>query len=339
MPPTVLFVDSDPCCRTEWQVILQNHGYRVFTSESGKSAIQDCARIKPDLVLLNNSSPEVDGIRVCRQLKAAPLTRLTPVVLMLPSASSAEITRGMQAGADDFWGRPTSRWEALSRIQSLLRLKSYIDRQTESVILSLARSIEAKDPLTEGHSERLADYAVALGEALNFSADDLAVLRLGCLVHDIGKVAVPDAILLKPARLSPEEMAIVKQHPVTGEGICAPLQSFRDVLPTIRHHHERMDGTGYPDGLSGASIPLTARVVQVVDIYDALTTDRPYRKALPQEEALKILWDEALRGWLDRWLVARFTDLCQDSPAPFWRPRSMLADYYSAPRADIQERC
>lgn len=332
MPPTVLFVDADSCRRTEWQVVLQNHGYRVFTAENGKAALEDCARIKPDLVLLDNSSPEVDGIRVCRQLKSAPLTRLMPVVLMLPSASSAEISRGMAAGADDFWGRPASRWEALSRIQSLLRLKSYIDRQGESVVLALARSIEAKDPLTEGHSERLGDYAMLLGEGINLPADDLAVLRLGCLVHDIGKVAVPDSILLKPGPLTPEEMAVIRQHPVTGESICAPLQSFRDVLPAVRHHHERMDGSGYPDGLAGASIPLNARIVQVVDIYDALTTDRPYRTAMGQEEALKVMWDEALRGWLDRWLVARFTDICQHSSLPLPRPRSMLADYYGVPR-------
>jgi putative two-component system response regulator len=241
--------------------------------------------------------------------------------MMMPSAYSSEMEQGKEAGADDFWGRPGSRWEALNRIQSILQLRSYIDRQAESVVISLARSLEAKHRGTEGHSERLVGYALRLGESFDLSEDDLAVLRIACLVHDIGKVAVPDSILFKPGKLNAEEMAIMRQHPVVGESICAPLKSFRDALPVIRHHHERMDGSGYPDGLVGDGIPLGARILQVVDIYDALTTDRPYREALTHEWALSVMASEAHRGWLSASLVNRFSQICETVHFPLWNER------------------
>jgi putative two-component system response regulator len=210
------------------------------------------------------------------------------------------------AGADDFWDAHPSRWEALTRIQSLLQLKSYIDEQGEAVIFSLARSIEARDSYTHGHCERLSRLAVKLGSRIGLSTDDLNALRVAGIVHDIGKVIVPDAILMKPGRLTFEEMKIIEQHPVAGERICSPLKSLRRVLPMIRHHHERMDGSGYPDGLRGNKIPLGARTLQIVDIFDALTTDRPYRRALSLQEALSTMYEEAERGWLDAELVSAF---------------------------------
>jgi putative two-component system response regulator len=298
-------VDADFSSRTDWQAILQNHGYEVFTAENGKAAIDECLRLQPDLVLLAASLPDISGFEVCNQLKADPRNRMTPVVLMAPFLHS-NVGQRLEVGADDLWEHPSSWWEAITRVQTILHLKSYIDEQAESVILSLARSIEAKDPYTDGHCERLAFYATALATNLRLSEHDLEALRVGGLIHDIGKVMVPEAVLLKPGRLSREEAEIMKQHPVVGEYICAPLKSFRRVLPIIRHHHERMDGSGYPDGLQGDCIPLAARILQVVDIYDALTTDRPYRKALAQSCALNILVKEVERGWLDGKLVDHF---------------------------------
>ncbi len=329
MPATILVVDADSLNRADWEALLQNHGYKVFIAESGKAAVEACSRLQPDLVLIDGSLPDLDGIEVCRRLKSEPLTRLTPVVLMLPAGSSSDIAKAKEAGVDDFWGRPGSRWEALSRVQSLLHLKSYIDQQTESVIMSLARSIESKDPLTEGHSERVLKYAVQLGERLDLSEDDLAALRLASLVHDIGKVAVPDSVLFKPGLLSADEMAVMRQHPVVGENICAPLKSFREALPIIRHHHERLDGSGYPDGLAGEQILAGARILQIADIYDALTTDRPYRKALSPEWSLAVLSSEANRGLIDESLVEQFSQLRQCTRFPMHRERSMLADYYA----------
>jgi putative two-component system response regulator len=212
---------------------------------------------------------------------------------------------------------------------AVFRLNSNIDRQAEAVVLSLGHSIESRDPLTRGHSIRLVEYTTLLGERVGLDEEELAALRVGSLIHDIGKVAVPDAILLKPGPLTASERAIIEQHPVVGESICAPLESLKNTLPIIRHHHERMDGSGYPDGLCGDEIPLSARILQVADIYDALTSNRPYRKALSPEEALAQLSKEADGGWVDRLLVDQFKQLIQETCEPLSRDRSMVVDYFS----------
>jgi putative two-component system response regulator len=315
MGATIFLVDANTGNREDWGTLLEHYGYKVIAADDGNTVLEECPRIQPDLVLLGEPAG-ITGFEVCRRLKAAPATRYTPVVMMLPTADESDCAdkregEARAAGADDFWGRPGSRWEALNRIQSILQLKSYIDHQAESVVLSLARSLEAKDPSTEGHSERLVCYAQQLGESMGMGEEELGILRIASLVHDIGKVAVPDSILQKPGRLDRLEMEVMRQHPIVGESICAPLKSFRDALPAIRHHHERMDGSGYPDGLTGDQIPLMARILQVADIYDALTTDRPYRKAMLPEWALALMMTEAHRGWLDFPLVRKFTRICE----------------------------
>ena len=232
--------------------------------------------------------------------------QLTPVMLIEGRSGNLDRSDLQGAEADDVWGARPTRWEALTRIQSMLQLKSYIDEQAAAVVLLLARTIEARDSYTRDHSERLATSAVALGVAVGLSDEQVGALRIAGIVHDVGKVVVPDAILLKPGPLTPEEAAIMRKHPAEGERICSPLKSFRRVLPIIRHHHERMDGSGYPDGLRGNAIPLSARILQIVDIYDALTTDRPYRLAFTPSQALATLYSEADRGWLDIELVRIF---------------------------------
>lgn len=328
MNPTILLVDVASAERENWKAFLEYQRYDVFTAETSDSARQLCLQLQPDLVLLHDHLPQVRGTELCRRLKQDPLNQLTPVVLISPAPTAIDMEQSREAGAADFWGMPSSLGEGLGRIQTLLRLKSYIDEQAKSVVLSLARSIEAKHCLTDGHSDRLAEYALQLGENLGLGEEDLEELRLGCLLHDIGKVAVPDSILLKPGRLNTQEVEVMKQHPITGEQICAPLKSLRPILPLIRHHHERMDGTGYPDGLYSGEIPLKARILQVADVYDALINDRPYREALSSEEALEILRQESMHGWLDASLVCRFTQICQMGELVPVRGRSMLASYY-----------
>jgi putative two-component system response regulator len=329
MNPTILLVDVASEERENWKAFLENQKYVVFTAGSAESARQLCLQLQPDLVLLRDHPPEVCGFELCRRLKQDPLNQLTPVVLVSHAPTPKEVEQGREAGAADFWGLPSSLWDGLGRIQSLLRLKSYIDEQAKCVVLSLAHSIEAKHCLTDGHSDRLAEYAAQLGKSLGLTEEDLQDLRLACLLHDIGKVAVPDSILLKPGRLNPQEMEIMRQHPITGEKICAPLKSLRSILPIIRHHHERMDGTGYPDGLYGEEIPLKARILQVADVFDALINNRPYREALSTVEALKILHEEAMYGWLDASLVWKFSSICQSGAHMPIRGRSMLASYYA----------
>ena len=329
MNSAILLVDVASASRDSWKSFLQSQNYEVFTAEDGESALRECLQLQPDLVLLHDTLPDVDGFDLCRRMKENPFNHQIPIVLIKPSSDPADAARGREAGAADFWGTSTSLGEVISRMESLLRLKSYIDEQARSVVLSLARSIEAKRPLMNGHSDRIVKYAVQLGMSLDLPEEDLQELRIACVLHDIGKVAVPDEILLKPAALNTEETEIVRQHPAIGENICAPLKSLRRVLPVIRHHHERMDGSGYPDGLSGHEIPLMARILQIADIYDALITDRPYRDALSSEDALETLNKEAGCGWLDASLVWKFSEICRHGEYFPVRGRSMLASYYT----------
>lgn len=301
MDRSILLVDDDAGVRTSLAKLLKAEGLTVTTVADGNGALQAVRQAKPALVLLDVLMPDLNGFEVCRLLKGNPDTRLIPVVLLTGLSAVDDRVRGLEAGADDFITKPPDRIELLARVRSLLRMKSYTDEleRTEAVLLALARSIEMKDPYTEGHCERLSAYAAALGLRIGLSIAETTALQRAGVLHDIGKVAIPDSILLKPGPLTEEEWAVVRQHPVTGEHICSPIQSFARVLPIIRHHHERYDGSGYPDGLVGEAIPVTARVLQVVDVYDALTTERAYKPALAPDRALETMQEEVDKGWWD----------------------------------------
>jgi putative two-component system response regulator len=311
VPGKILVVDDDAASREGLARLLRREGYEVSVAGDGRAVPELVERLAPDLVLLDVVMEPVDGFEVCRRLKADPETRLTPVVLVTGQAPPEERLRGVEAGADDFLRKPVDVAELLARVRSLVLLKSRTDEleRVETILFSLALSIESRDDHTHGHCERLAEYSARLGTALGLAAEQVTALRRAGIVHDIGKVAVPDAILLKPGPLTPEEEAVLRRHPVVGERICAPLKSFRLVLPIIRHHHEKWDGSGYPDGLRGAAIPLTARVLQIVDVFDALTTARPYKPALPVDEALRTMEEEVGRGWWDREVFSAFREL------------------------------
>jgi len=295
--------------------LLQPQGYKVVTAVDGQAALEEFARNQPDLVLLDIMMPRPDGVEVCRQLKKNPESRLTPIVLVTALSAREDRVRGIEAGADDFLNKPVDRIELLARVRSLLNLKAYTDEleRAESVLFALARSIEGKDPYTGGHCERLSDFSERLGRRIGLPEEQITALRQGGTVHDIGKVAVPDAILLKPGKLTPEEWKTMRQHPAVGESICRPLKSFRLVLPIIRHHHEKLDGSGYPDGLKGDQIPLTARIMTVADVYDALTTERPYHGALSTEKALELMGQEVQKGWWDPHIFSEFRNVLTTS--------------------------
>src|SRR5258708_9008594 len=262
-----------------------------------------------DLALLDVTMPGRTGFSVCRAVKCRPETRFVPVVLITGHSKGEERIQGIEAGADDFLNKPVRKREWRGSVRSLVRLKRFTDERenAETVLCSLARSIEAKDPYTEGHCDRLSRYTVSLGVKLGLSQEQLVALRRGGIVHDIGKVAVPEYVLLKPGPLNAAERKIMQEHPLAGVRICAPLKSFRIVLPIIRSHHEKQDGTGYPDHLRGDEIPLTARALQTVDIFNSLTTDRPYRTSLSKEKALQNILKKTRPGAWD----AKFGDASQ----------------------------
>lgn len=305
---TILVADDEEPNRELLSTLLTAEGYRVISAENGDRALNLIKSQEVDLALLDVVMPRPTGFTVCQITKAAPETCLIPVILVTGLNNPDDRIQGAMCGADDFLSKPVNRHELLACVHSLLRLKQFTDDldNAETVLFSLALSIEAKDPYTEGHCDRLSKYAATLGERLQLPRELCGALRRAGLVHDIGKLAVPEHILLKPGPLTPQERKIMERHTIEGERICTPLRSFRHVLPIIRHHHEKWNGSGYPDGLKGEQIPLTARILQVADIYDALTTDRPYRKALPPAEAFAIMRGEVQRGWWDGTIVEQF---------------------------------
>jgi putative two-component system response regulator len=252
--------------------------------------------------------PGISGYDLCRELKNDPQTRLIPIVMITGLSDRDDRVRGIEAGADDFLSKPLYPEELFARVKSLLKLKEFTDEleNAEAVLLALALGIEARDPYTGNHCERLARYAVDLGRHIGLDDDSIIALKRGGYLHDLGKVSIPDEILKKGTHLTSVEWEIIKRHPIIGESICQPLRSFRDVLPIIRHHHEHWNGTGYPDQLRGKEIPLLARVLQVVDVYDALRTARPYKPALDHEEAERTMVREAAAGLWDPDLTLEF---------------------------------
>ena len=309
----VLIVDDYEANISALRQLLERQGYDVLTASNGRDALDLVHREHPDLVLLDVVMPGVSGLDVCASLKSVAETCLTPVVLVSALQERAARLEGLEAGADDFLSKPVDPQELYARVRSLIRLKRLTDdlESAESLFLTLGRFIEARDPFTEDHCDRLAQYATALGSKLNLDLADLDALYRGAFLHDIGKIAIPDRILLKKGKLSRAEYELMKQHPVIGDELCRTVRSLEAVRPIVRHHHERLDGRGYPDGLEGDAIPILARIVSVVDVFDALTTDRPYRKAMTVDAALQIMHADAKAGWCEPALLEVFVDVLE----------------------------
>jgi len=311
---TVLAVDDDPGALEALAEALGTLRFQVWGATDGSSALALAQRHQPDVILLDLVMPGMDGYEVCRRLKDDLETRLIPVVFLTGHGSREARLQGLEAGATDFLNKPCDLVELEIRVRNLVdfhRLTLELD-SAEQMVFSIARTVEARDPDTSDHCERLAHLSVRLGRRLTLDEDELTALRRGGYLHDLGKVGIPDSVLLKPGPLDESEWTVMKRHVEIGVEICSPLRSLRPVLPLIRHHHERFDGSGYPDGLRGQDIPLLARVFQLVDIYDALTNDRCYRKALEPNDALEVMADETRRGFWDPEIFDEFVSLVEE---------------------------
>ncbi|MBD0334372.1 MAG: two-component system response regulator [Cyanobacteria bacterium Co-bin13] len=313
VPARVLIVDDNYLSRIAAATLLELEGYDVVEADCGLRALKLVQETCPDLILLDVIMPGMDGFEVCRQLKRNEFTRLIPVIFLTGSEERQVRLQGIQTGADDFLTKPFDQAELVARVKILVqqkRLNEDLDH-TEQVLLSIASAIECRDPNTGDHCQRLKVLGQAFGVYLQLSRDQIRSLGWAGYLHDIGKVGIPDAILLKLGPLTPDEQTIMQQHVFIGERICKPLRTLQGVVPIIRHHHERWNGTGYPDGLSGEEIPLLARVFQLLDIYDALTNERPYKPALSPTDALRLMWEEVEKGWRDPNLMGQFEAFIQ----------------------------
>jgi len=297
--PLVLVVDDGEINRALVEAFLADLDCRLLTAEDGPSALKAIEAEPPDLVLLDVQMPGMDGYEVCKRIKAMPRGRLLPVVMLTALDQSNDRVRALEAGADDFMSKPVDRVELVARVRSALRLKAVYDTldSAEQVIFSLAAAVEAKDKYTDSHTHRVAETARFVGRKIGLPEHALDALYRGGIIHDIGKIGVPDAILLKPGPLTAEEQTIMRAHTTIGEAIVRPLRSGTNLLPIIRNHHEHFDGNGYPDGLAGRAIPRLARIVSVCDAYDALVTDRPYRQARSVDEAIATLVEGGGTQW------------------------------------------
>jgi putative two-component system response regulator len=307
----VLVVDDVSANVELLRTVLTREGYTVVTASDGEQALEVVEREHPDLVLMDVLMPKLNGYEACERIKRNTSTRLTPVVLITALHDRENKIQGINAGADDFLTKPVNPHELRARVRSLVKLKRYTDdlESAESVILSLALVIEARDAYTDGHCQRLAGYATALGAALGLGDEQQAALYRGGYLHDLGKVGIPDSLLLKTGRLTTAEYELIKQHPVIGDRLCGEMRSLRQVRPIVRNHHERLDGSGYPDRLKGDAIPLLAQIMGIVDVYDAVTSVRPYKLALSPEQAYEELNAEVRRGWRRADLVEVFIAL------------------------------
>ncbi len=315
LPPRqkILVVDDQEVNISLVEAILAPQGYQVIPAADAERALELVAAGPPDLILLDVMMPGMDGYEVCTRLKRDERTRLIPVIMLTSLSDVEDRIRGIEAGADDFLSKPFHQAKLSARLRALLKLKQFTDEleHAEDVLCTLALSVEAKDAYTDGHCERLCLYSVALGRRLGLDKEHLKALHRGGYLHDVGKIAIPESILNKKMGLTAEEWEVMREHPVIGERICRPLKSLKLVFPIIRHHHERWDGGGYPDGLKREEIPLTARIIQIADIYDALITARPYKPSLKTDQVFAIMKEEAAKGWRDPELIEQFITLLQ----------------------------
>ncbi|VEP15503.1 Response regulator containing a CheY-like receiver domain and an HD-GYP domain [Hyella patelloides LEGE 07179] len=308
-PAKILVVDDRPLSRMTAVDLLSLDGYEVLEANGDLQILESIIEQKPDLLLLDIMLQETNGFELCKQIKQDNRTRDLPIILTAVEACREYRIKVAEVGADDLLTKPFDRFELSSRVKNLINQKRLNDGldQTEQVLFSIAKAVENRASDRGGSCARVADLVRMFGEYLELSLEDIENLVFASHLHDIGTIAIPDSIMLKESELTAEERELIRQHVLIGEKICQPLRNRKGVLPIIRHHHERWDGTGYPDGLSATQIPYLAQIFQIIDIYDALASDRPHKKAYTPDEALKIIAEETAKGWRNPELIIAFT--------------------------------
>ncbi|MBF0469918.1 MAG: response regulator [Gammaproteobacteria bacterium] len=312
----ILVVDDMATNRGLVKAVLGSNEFEIIEATSGEDALENIDTLQPDVILLDVVMQGIDGFDVCKSLRAQSDYRLLPIIMLTSMGNPDDVAYGMQAGASDYITKPFNAVELQARVCAAVEKKRLTDRldDVEAVLFSLGRMVEAKDSSTRDHCDRLSHTAVVLGKALGLKHDDLESLERGGILHDIGKIATPDHILLKPGKLTPEEWEIMKEHPTVGAYLCDSLRSMRNTVNIIRHHHEKWDGSGYPDGLKGEEIPYLARIFQVVDVYDALSSSRPYKKTLEIAQVVAIMRQEGERNFWDPTILKVFLDIVENEP-------------------------
>jgi putative two-component system response regulator len=309
MTSTILIVDDDVAGQLTLESILDGQGYTLEFAENGIQALEKINRLLPDIILLDVMMPGMNGFEVCRQIRATPAIAEIPIIMLTALDDKKSLMSGLEAGADDYLTKPYDRYELLARLMGITRLNRYrklVDERTnteethaqllaayEATIDGWSRALDLRDKETEGHSQRVAQLTVQLAIIAGLPQNEIVHIRRGALLHDIGKLAIPDSILLKPSALSEEEWARMKKHPGHANEILSSIEYLRPALDIPYCHHEKWDGSGYPRGLKGNAIPFAARLFAVVDVWDALTSDRPYRAAWTQQEALEHIQNES----------------------------------------------
>ena len=327
-PYRVLVVDD---METNRQLIinsLQPSRYIVAEAVDGKGALDMLARQQFDVVVLDVMLPDMDGFEICRTIRCNPDWHLLPVIMLTVLDSPDSLVRGMEAGATDYISKSFNSVELTAKVAAAAEKKRTTDRldDTESVLFALARMVEAKDETTGNHCDRLSYMAMVFGQQLGLDYDDLDALRRGGILHDIGKLGIPDSILFKQGALDAGEWRLMRQHSEIGASLCSPLRTMRKTRDIVRHHHERWDGSGYPYGLKGEEIPFLARIFQIVDVYDALASERPYKTAWPPQKVIAVMEEETGKGLWDPELMARFMDIVRSRPELFIKPEEVETD-------------
>jgi putative two-component system response regulator len=311
MGSMVLIVDDEYMGRETLQSVLEGEGYELEMAENGMQAIEKAKKLLPDVILLDVMMPGMTGFEVCQRIRSDPQIAEIPIIILTALDDRDSLLNALKAGADDFISKPFDRYELRARLMGITRLNRYqkllqeraklreanahLLAAYEATIEGWSHALDLRDRETEGHSQRVTELTIKLAEAHGMSADEIMHMRRGALLHDMGKIGVPDSILHKPAALTDEEWTVMRKHPQLAYDMLNPVEYLRPALDIPYSHHEKWDGTGYPRGLKGDEIPMAARLFAVVDVWDALTSDRPYRPAWPQEEALNYIREQSGR--------------------------------------------